>query len=200
MLLEVVDTIACQLFSSMPARTKTKKLLTWGAIGALVAVVVTRTFFLGYYQIPQNGMYPSLPAGSYLFTSKRAYSHASEVRRGDIVVFVREQDGQRYNYIWRIVALPGERVEASGETLTIDGQPVQRQRLREVDSITIYREQIGPVQYEVAFDSSARQRPPDAIVTVPPGQFFVMGDNRFNAVDSRYFGPISFPSIVGRKL
>ena len=177
-----------------------RKILKWVLIGVLVALIVTKAFFIGFYQIPQNGMYPSLPAGSRIFTSKRAYSQASKVQRGDIIVFVHEENGQRYNYIWRVVALPGERVEASGEALMIDGQPVRREHLRESGNMTIYREQASPIQYEVAFDSAARQRPPDTSVTVPPEHFFVMGDNRFNAVDSRYFGPISFTSILGRKL
>src|SRR6266536_299712 len=104
-------------------------------------------------------MYPGLPAGSRVFAARRAYSGASSVKRGDIVVFVREAEGK-----------------------------------------TVFREQIGDVSYEVAFDPSRRDRPPDVSVTVPPDQFFVMGDNRFDARDSRYFGPISFSSIIGKKL
>jgi signal peptidase I len=145
-------------------------------------------------------MYPSLPARSTIFTSKRPYASASSVKRGDIIVFVHQENGQRYNYIWRVVALPGEKVEASGESLAINGQPVQRQRIRESDGKVVFREQIGDVSYEVAFDASPRVRPPDTTVTVLPDQFFVMGDNRFDARDSRFFGLISFRSIIGRKL
>jgi len=165
-----------------------------------LALFGIKTFFVGYYRIPQNGMYPSLPAGSILFTNKRAYSDASSVKRGDIIVFVREQNGGRYNYIWRVIALPGEKVEASGKSLTINDQAVQRQHVREADGNPILREQIGDVSYEIAFGSVKGDRPPDISVRVPPGQFFVMGDNGFNAFDSRYFGPISFRSIIGKKL
>jgi len=145
-------------------------------------------------------MYPGFPAGSGVFTVKRAYPDASSVKRGDVVVFVREENGQRYNYIWRVVALPGERVVASGESLSINGQEVQRRRLREADGKSIFQEQIGDASYEVAFDLSPRSQPPAVSVTVPAEQFFVMGDNRFDARDSRYFGPIPFSSIIGRKL
>jgi signal peptidase I len=58
----------------------------------------------------------------------------------------------------------------------------------------------GDASYEIALVTSPRTPPPDVSLTVPPDQFFVMGDNRFNAVDSRYFGPISFNSIIGKKL
>ncbi len=184
----------------MPSATKTKKIVIWSVAAVLLAILAIKTFFIGYYRIPQNGMYPGLPAGSRVFAAQRAYSGASSVKRGDIVVFVREENGQRYNYIWRVVALPGEKVEASSESLTINGHAVQRQRVREADGKTVFREQIGDVSYEVAFDLSPRDRPPDVSVTIPPDQFFVMGDNRFGARDSRYFGPISFSSITGKKL
>src|SRR5262250_1586573 len=75
------------------------KIVTWSVIGILLVLLAVKTFFVGYYRIPQNGMYPTLPAGSVLFTLKRAYSDVSSVKRGDIIVFVREQNGQRYNYI-----------------------------------------------------------------------------------------------------
>jgi signal peptidase I len=184
----------------MSTVSKAIMIATSSFIAVVCALLVVKTFFIGYYHIPQNGMYPGLPAGSRLFTAKRAYSGASSVKRGDIVVFVREENGQLYDYLWRVIALPGEKVEASGESLTINGQPVRRQRVREVSGSTIFREQIGDVTYEVAFDTSPRFSQPDTSITVPPDHFFVMGDNRLEASDSRNFGPIAFSSIVGKKL
>src|SRR5947207_6930889 len=134
----------------MPGPATTKKVLTSSLIAAVLALLAIKTFFIGYYRIPQNGMYPGLPAGSTLFAAKRAYTGPATVKRGDIIVFVREDNGQQYNYIWRVVALPGEKVEASGESLRINGQPVERQRVREANGKTVYREQIDGVSYEVA--------------------------------------------------
>jgi signal peptidase I len=180
--------------------SKTKNIVMGGVIAIALALLVIKTFFIGVYRIPQNGMYPSLPADSIVFAAHHAYSDSSSVKHGDIVVFIREENGERYNYIWRVIALPGETIEASGESLTINGQAVQRQQIREADGKTIFREQIGDASYEVAFDSSPRSTPPDVVLTVPSGQFFVMGDNRLDARDSRYFGPIPFASIIGKKL
>lgn len=191
--------MAATSLSGMTTKSKNKKIVTWSVLLVLLTLLTLKTFIIGYYRIPQNGMYPNLPAGSSLFTIKRAYANASKVQRGDVVVFVREENGQRYNYIWRVVALPGEKVEASGDSLTIDGQPVQRQQIREAAGKTIFREQIGDASYEVAFDQSPRSLPPDISIKVQPDQFFVMGDNRFDARDSRYFGPIPFGSIIGKK-
>jgi signal peptidase I len=148
-----------------PTVPKANKFASRSLIAVLLIALGIKTFFIGYYRIPQNGMYPGLPAGSSLFAIKRAYSGPSKVKRGDIVVFVRDENGQRYNYIWRIVALPGEKVEASAEALTINGQPVQRQRVRESDGRTILREQIGEVAFEIAFDTSPKSH---HIAQVPP--------------------------------
>lgn len=179
---------------------RSKRIVTWSLAAVLLALVVTRVFFINFYRIPQNGMYPRLPAGSRLFVNKRAYSVPSDVKRGDIVVFTRKENGRRYNYIWRVVGLPGEKIETSGGSLIINGQPTARQRLREADGKTVFREEVGEVSYEVAFDAAQENRPPDAAVTVPPDHFFVMGDNRLNARDSRMFGPVSFSTIIGKKL
>lgn len=184
----------------MGYQSKRSKLITWGLLALLLVVLIAKTFFIGYYKIPQNGMYPNLPAGSSLFANKRAYDGPSSVKRGDIVIFVREQDGRKYNYIWRVVGLPGDKVEAIEGSLKINGEPVQRERLRELDGKTIFREQIGEASYEIALGQSQSPQIPNASVTVPEAHFFVMGDNRFDAWDSRKFGPIPFNSIIGKKL
>jgi signal peptidase I len=176
------------------------KVVTWSVVIILLAPLAIKTFFLGYYRIPQNGMYPTLPAGSVLFTIRRPYSDISAVKRGDIIVFVREQNGQRYNYIWRVIGWPGDAVQTSGESLIINGQPAGRERLADADGKSLFREQVGNASYEIAFDPSAQERPPDISVIVPPDHVFVMGDNRFNAFDSRRFGAIPFSSIIGKKL
>jgi signal peptidase I len=176
------------------------KVFTWSIIAILLGLLALKTFVIGYYRIPQNGMYPALPAGSVLFTLKRAYPDVSRVKRGDIIVFVREQNGQRYNYIWRVIGLPGDKVQTSGESLIINGQPVGRERATDAGGRTVFREQIGDASYQVAFDSSTQDRPPDVSVIVPADHLFVMGDNRLNAFDSRRFGPIPFRSVVGKKL
>ncbi len=184
----------------MALSLKAKSVATWAGIVLVLVLLIIKTFFIGYYRIPQNGMYPGLPAGSRLFAVRRPYQDVASVQRGDVVVFVREENEQRYNYIWRVIALPGEQVEAAGESLTVNGKPVERQRLWDADGLQIFREQIGNVSYEVALDPAPQHPPPNVSVTVPPGQFFVLGDNRLNARDSRYFGPSPFSSITGKKL
>src|SRR5262245_49926230 len=171
--------------TAMSASSRAAIIATVAIVAIFIALIVGKLFFFGFYHIPENGsgMYPTLLPGDRFFTSRRPYSDASSVKRGDIIVFVLEDNGLRYDYIWRVVGLPGEKLESSGESLTINGQPVQRQRIREDDGSTIYREQIGGVSYDVAFSTSPRSYPPDVSITVPTDHFFVMGDNRFEATD-----------------
>jgi signal peptidase I len=164
------------------------------------ALLLVKILYLGDYVIPQNGMYPSLPSGSRLLTIKHPYAAPSEVKRGEIVVFTRDQDGGRYIFIWRVVGLPGDTIEAAGTSLVINGRPVVRDRIREEQGMVIFRERLDEASYEIAISQSPRELPPDASVIVPPDHFFVLGDNRLDALDSRYFGPIAFGAIIGRKL
>jgi signal peptidase I len=164
------------------------------------ALLLVKAFFITYYYIPQNGMYPGLPSGSTIFAAKHPYAAPSQIKRGDIVVFTRDENDQRYNYIWRVVGLPGDTIEAAGESFIINGQPVVRERLREEPGMVIFRERLGEATYDVAISRQPAHQPPATSVSVPPEQFFVMGDNRLDARDSRYFGPIPFGTIIGRKL
>ncbi len=177
---------------------RTKQLIS--SLMIIVVAIAAKTFLIEHFRIPQNGMYPGLPAGSGFWAYKRAYSASTQVKRGDIVVFTHLQNGQPYTYIWRVIGLPGDTIIAASESLTVNGRPVLHERIREEENAGIFREKIDEATFEVAFAQSPKHRPPDASLTVPPDHFFVMGDNRLNAFDSRYFGPISFSSIIGRKL
>ncbi|MBC7932325.1 MAG: signal peptidase I [Rubrivivax sp.] len=170
-------------------------------ITAFVALVVAKLFFISYSIVPQNGMYPGIPGGSLVFSWKRPYKQVSDVQRGDIVLFTRIENRERYSYIWRVVGLPGDKVEVDGETVSINGQAFKRERIRQDDDLVIFREVNGAANYEVAYPvNSDSSDQPKASLTVPNNELFVLGDNRFDAVDSRYFGAIKFDSIYGRKL
>jgi signal peptidase I len=184
----------------MTGKSRISRIVQWSLLGVVIVLLIIKVVFIGYYQVPQNGMYPGLPAGSRLFVSKRTYSGPSDVQRGDVVVFVSNEGGKSYVYIWRVIGLPGDTILTSGESLIINGQTVARERAREEPGAIVYREQAGDVEFEIAFSRSPEHPPPEASMTVPAEHFFVMGDNRFDAVDSRYLGPIAFSAIIGRKL
>jgi signal peptidase I len=147
-------------------------------------------------------MFPGVPAGSFIFFKRRPYSEVTDVRRGDVVLFDRvERDGKQYRYVWRVIGLPGDKVEVAGESILINGKSPGRERLRQNGDMIIFSESNGEATYEVAYSQRADGKgQPTASVTVPEDHLFVLGDNRYDAVDSRYFGPIPFSSIMGKKL
>src|SRR5437899_5814939 len=102
-----------------------------GGLMIIAVAIAAKTFLIEHYRIPQNGMYPGLPAGSGFWAYKRAYSSPSQVKRGDVIVFTRVQNERPYIYIWRVVGLPGDTVAAVGESLTVNARPVTRERIRE---------------------------------------------------------------------
>jgi len=176
-----------------------RKILTGLAV-ALLAFGTTRIVLAGrWYRIPQNGMYPGLPAGSYLLVRPNAYRAPSDVRRGDIVVFERTENAARYVFIWRVIGLPGDAVQVRDRRVAVNGSELPRQRLRDDAAVTVFRESNGEASYEVAYPTNAEAPDPPAVSqTLQTDQFFVLGDNRYNALDSRYSGPVLFQSIIGK--
>jgi signal peptidase I len=159
-------------------------------------------FFGWYAVIPQNGMYPGMPEGSYFFTKKRPYKDIKGIERGDIVVFRREINGVSYDFIWRVVGLPGDHVKVTSNSVSINGQTLRHEPVREENEFQIVREWNGAASYEVAYDKSAdiATELPFGDIKLPLDHVFVLGDNRNNAQDSTYIGPIPFTSIVGKKV
>jgi signal peptidase I len=158
-------------------------------------------FPLKRYQIRSNGMYPTIPAGSIIWTQKRPYGAIGEVKRGDIIVFRRRNAEQRTftDFMWRVVGLPGDSITIQNTTIAIDGTQLSHTLLSRTPEQTLYTEDNGGARYHVAYDTnrrpSARQR---VRVVVPPGELFLLGDNRDNAADSRSFGTVKFEHIVAK--
>jgi signal peptidase I len=180
----------------------TSRKILGALILGLLAFGATKLILAGrWYTIPQNGMYPGLPAGSYLLVRPHAYRTASEVQRGDIVVFQRTENAAAYTFIWRVVGVPGDSVQVEGRRVAINGANLRRQPVRENGALAIFVETNAPASYEVAYPKTADvPEPPTVSLTVPVEQFFVLGDNRYDARDSRYFGPIPFAAITGKKV
>ena len=143
----------------------------------LVAVVVSAVIILFLYQpvrVEGTSMLPMLEDQDRLFINKFAY-HFSEIHHGDVVVFLYPGDHTK-SYIKRVIALPGD-------TLRIDRGQVW------VNGIAI-REAYVPLKYE-----DDRSQPK---MTVPDGEYFVMGDHRSISSDSRDFGPVARDLIYGK--
>jgi signal peptidase I len=186
-----------------PPESRVKRLRGWAVVAllALFAVLLAAGIvFVGYYQIPQDGMYPGLPAGSRLFTLRHPYRDPGDVERGDIIVFSRTEDGQEYSYIFRVVGLPGDTIQTRGEDVIVNGKKLPREMVRTDGDKVIYRETNGGAVYEVAYGAKPPAIvPPQVTLELAPDNFFVLGDNRHYAFDSRFFGPVPFESIIAKK-
>jgi signal peptidase I len=141
-------------------------------------------------------------------------------KRGDVMVFRYPVD-PRVDYIKRVVGIPGDEVAWLNQKLSINGQPVPTQSLGEFydeDSmryVPMFSELLGTVEHRILVDpkrpaffggdqksfpmhQNCRYQPEGVVCKVPPGHYFMMGDNRDNSQDSRFWGFVPDENIVGR--
>jgi signal peptidase I len=145
------------------------------AVGVAVAV---RTFVVQTFYIPSASMEPTLMVGDRILVDKLSY-HLHDVHRGDIVVFGTppgEDAGPNVkDLVKRVIGLPGERIASAEGKVVINGKPLSE-----------------PWLVSGTVTSSIQPQ------TIPKNEYFVMGDNRSDSQDSRFFGPIPRSLIVGR--
>jgi len=168
----------------------------------VMVVLLIRVFVAQAYNIPSGSMKPTLLVGDFILVNKLVYRF-SEPQRGDIVVFKYPID-PNIDFIKRIVALPGEQVEVRNNQVFINGKPlplIEVGRGEENGVRKVIYEEVMPegikhkVQFYEDFPFSKRDFGP---VVVPPNHYFVMGDNRDNSEDSRYWGFLPRENIVGK--
>lgn len=155
-------------------------------VGAVVLAVVVKVFLLQAFYIPSLSMYPTLHEGDRVLVNKLSY-RLHDVNRGDIVVFERpasETSSNIPDLIKRVVALPGESVAFDNGAVFVNGRRLDESYL---PTGTVTSSANAPYKCTL-----------EAPCIIPPGDVWVMGDNRADSKDSRYFGPIPESSIVGR--
>lgn len=185
----------------------------------IVVVVLSamRSSLADWNDVPTGSMNPSILEGDRIFVNKLAYdlkvpftdwrlARWAGPRRGDIVVFESPADGKRL--VKRVVALPGDTLEMRDDRLFLNGQvlsyepgPLPAPPADESENRPrTLREDLGGRTHPVQITPGARAMRTFGPLVVPAGQYFVMGDNRDNSFDSRYFGPVDARRIAGEAI
>lgn len=178
----------------------------------LFVVMVLRSFIVEPFQIPSASMVPTLQIGDYILVNKFTYGlrlpvlgtkivEIDEPERGDIMVFFPPHDS-RY-FIKRVIGLPGDQITYKNKVLTINDKETKQVFLAELlpnarngGVPRLYEEDLGEVSHMVHHTKGVDRG--DFSVTVKPGHYFMMGDNRDNSSDSRVWGQVPEENIVGK--
>jgi signal peptidase I len=168
-----------------------RALIEWTIIliAVLLCTVLLRSYVVQSFSIPSLSMYPTLKVGDRIIVNKLSY-HLHGVQRGDIVVFASPplEDQEYADLVKRVIGLPGETISAKDGHVYINGKRLNEPWLPP-----------GAASYTGALPGDAHpQFDLPGPVKIPPGEYFVMGDNRTDSEDSRFFGPIPRSLIVGR--
>jgi signal peptidase I len=196
------------------------------AVAVLIALFL-RAFVVEAFKIPSGSMIPTLQVGDHIFVNKFIYGvripwtnikigeHYREPRRGEVIVFIYPKEPDK-DFIKRIVAIPGDTVEVKDNHLWVNGKPVERSR---VEGDCRYMDYEEPIQrweergcdqftenladgtsYATVYDRGGAPNRAPGPWTVPPESVFVMGDNRDNSHDSRFWGFVPFELIKGKAM
>jgi len=177
-----------------------------GFFPVLALVLVLRSFLVEPFQIPSGSMEPTLIKGDFILVNKFSYGfrlpvlgtkviEMSDPERGDVMVFIPPHD-PRY-FIKRVVGLPGDHIQYRNKRLTINGTLVDEKLIGRYPSnapkVSVYQEHDYPIQQYNGIPSRG-----DGEWIVPQGHYFMMGDNRDNSGDSRFWGFVPDKNIVGK--
>lgn len=177
-----------------------------GFICFMLLMFASRSSIADWYYVPSGSMQPTVEIGDRIFVNKMAYRfevpftdipimELDTPERGDIVVF--ESSAANNRLIKRLVAVPGDTVAMYNNRLVINGRPAEYE-FSEGDSEGI--EHLQTYSHTLKITSQATSADYFAEVIVPKGHYLVLGDNRNNSADSRYYGFVPVSELQGKAI
>ena len=165
---------------------------------AVILALFVRTWAVQAFKIPTGSMENNLLVGDHLLVDKFAFSPTlsefertflpiSHIKRGDVIVFKYPVEPDR-DFIKRVIGLPGETLEMKQKKIYINGRPLDEPYVHFIRPLNPERAELGDPRDDYG------------PVTVPPNQYFMMGDNRDNSADSRIWGFLPAEYVKGRAL
>ena len=182
----------------------------------IILLLCFRSAIADWNDVPTGSMRPTIVEGDRIFVNKVAYSlrvpftswriaEWDQPARGDIVVLFSPEDGTRL--VKRVVGMPGDRIAVRGRVLSINGELARYVVIKESELNAMgaaqrpgrrsFRESVAGRERIVTFSTTPAYSG-FAEIVVPDGHYFVMGDNRDNSLDSRWFGPVRREAVVGQ--
>lgn len=201
--------------SEPAAREALLKRPFWAAESAaifpiLAVVLILRSFLYEPFQIPSGSMLPTLEVGDFILVNKYHYGlrtpvgnykflDNNQVKRGDVVVFKYPKQPSVY-YIKRVVGLPGDEIIYKDKVIYVNGEPQPQTLVAQLPPVNPQRllvnESLGGIEHKIYRELKAPVL--NGGWRVPAGHYFVMGDNRDNSNDSRYWGFVPDDLMVGK--
>lgn len=180
----------------------------------ILLVLVIRSFIAEPFRIPSSSMLPTLHVGDFILVNKFSYGIRLPVlntkildtgtpERGDVMVF-RYPEQPEVDYIKRVIGLPGDTVSYFNKTLYINGEEIRQQDSEKpadlagmvAPRVALKQEFLTADSHDILLDP--QRRSVEGEITIPEGEFFVMGDNRDNSNDSRVWGTVPEANLVGK--
>lgn len=181
-----------------------------------ILVLSFRSAIADWNDVPTGSMVPTILEGDRIFVNKLAYdlkvpfttlrlAKWSVPKRGDVVVFISPVDGERW--VKRVVGVPGDRIELRDNRLYVNGvaadyEALEKKTVRDLDSLrrvshNFANEKVGGEIHPIMVTPGSTSRRSFTEIVVPEGHLFVMGDNRDNSMDSRWFGCLDMNRVLG---
>lgn len=181
----------------------------------ILIVLVIRSFIIEPFRIPSGSMMPTLLVGDFILVNKFSYGLRLPVvntrivdlgspQRGDVIVFKYPED-PAIDYIKRVIGVPGDKVAYRDKMLYLNDKPVLQEDIGSyvgsgsgviMTGASLRNEQLEEVQHKILILPEASDRGFE--FAVPEGEYFVLGDNRDNSRDSRFWGTVPEENLVGK--
>ena len=165
-----------------------------GILAAVLIALLITTFVIKMYKIPSRSMVPTLLVGDQLVVNKFIYGikipyfrntilPITDPQRGDIIVFIYPKD-RSLDFIKRVIGVNGDKIEIKDKKIFINGK--------------VFTDNTGIYTDKIIYPGSVQPRDNFGPVTVPKGSLFVLGDNRDESMDSRFWGFVDLKDVQGK--